>query len=297
MTEAQQTVLVCPQLEAPKRLKVGIVYDVVDLRTGECVKGGSTEQPLLKRWQQSPYYGGRGKFIGYGLMEVFRIQQHPLEPGDLFTWRLRVREQRHILSNRYMDSQHLLRNKILPLNGAPDISTLGRIGGEASGRIAKTSGRIQELGFKQGRKNVESGHWARISKLLDRSAAARESGRISVENGWIQALGFKQGRQNVKSGHLARITSIANSAKGGRIGGQTCVETGHIQRIGRAQGQKNVESGHLKQILHDRWHPGISLEKCEVCNLSYSDRVKWSHHRQRHVKYGIASPLCRFCVA
>jgi len=107
-----------------------------------------------------------------------------------------------------------------------------------------------------GRKNVESGHLARIRELPQTKAAQREAGR---ENG------RKNGRKNVESGHLARIRELPQTKvaqrEAGRENGRKSVESGHLDRIrelpqskaaqrenGRKVGRKNVESGQLTRI-------------------------------------------------
>lgn len=216
-------------------MKIGIVYDVVNLSTGECVKGGSTTQKLSERWAQKHYLNGKGKYSGYGLIEAFRIGQQANEPDDLFRWHLYVKEQQHILQSGYKESKHPLRNIQLPLNGVPDAGSLASLGGfrtqELYPNLSKENGR------KGGRKNVESGHLTKIS-----ASGGRVAGRIS---------GPIQGRKNVESGLLARARLLCIG-----VGGRTNAKSGHCARI---SGLGVHANHHVK--------PGILKLGCKYCDL------------------------------
>lgn len=289
-----QRLPVCPPGEASKKLNIGIIYDVVDLRTGECVKAGSTEKSLLQRWNGTLYRGGKGKFDGYGLIEVFRIEQHVDEPDDLFTWRLRVKEQQHILACGYLDSRHPLHNLHLPLSGIPDASTIGRIGG---------------------RMNVQSGHLARIRTPEHQRKAGLISGRKHVESGHIVALGHSQGRTNVENGHLqklrrknlrlmkktqtgifapgmqsiaARLGGVANKQRGTGLCDPTIRAMG-APLGGRVAGRAAVETGRLAiariTANHVRHHEG-DWATCDDCQ-----RIA-RHRRENHLQ---RTNQCRIC--
>jgi hypothetical protein len=81
--------------------------------------------------------------------------------------------------------------------------------------IAKAGGEIA------GKKNVESGHLARICSA---------GGKIA-------------GKKHAESGHMSRMGKI-----GGKITGKKHAESGHTSRMGKIQGKKNVESGHMSRI-------------------------------------------------
>jgi hypothetical protein len=87
-------------------------------------------------------------------------------------------------------------------------------------------------GTLQGRKNVESGHLARIQKL-GASLGGKITGNITKE----RRIG---------------IFALGMAAVGGRIQGKKNVESGHISRLGTIQGpiqgNKNIESGHLARL-------------------------------------------------
>jgi hypothetical protein len=63
-----------------------------------------------------------------------------------------------------------------------------------------------------GKKNVESGHWARISSL------------------GAQIGGKTTGKKNVESGHLARVRTKEVQSKAGKIGGKIAVESGRWEK-------------------------------------------------------------------
>ena len=133
-------------------------------------------------------------------------------------------------------------------------------------------------GKTQGTRNRDSGRWAEVSKLCDRS-----------ENGKAQ------GKRNVESGHWARISqrSATDRAEVSQRVGKAAVvnRTGIFapenlgkgcHAGGKVSGKMNVESGHMEkmQLLarHRRWHVlgsfmamrGIWVDpkpspKCDLC--------------------------------
>jgi len=138
--------------------------------------------------------------------------------------------------------------------------------------MAKSPGRVL-AGQIQGRKNVESGHLARVAPMGGRIAGPKVA-KTNTASGQIQSLGRIQGRKNVESGQLARICSA-----GGRIAGRKAVESGHLVRLqelpqtktaqrnnGRLQGRKNVESGHLARVRMMQANPSKEeIERLHKC--------------------------------
>ena len=77
--------------------------------------------------------------------------------------------------------------------------------------------RQSQGGYVQGRRNAESGHMARIQKMVDHSAAGKKGSATCKERG-VNAFfdpelkkdiaklgGAAQGKANVESGHIARL--------------------------------------------------------------------------------------------
>lgn len=83
-------------------------------------------------------------------------------------------------------------------------------------------------GAESGRKNVQSGHWDRITEV-GRTIGGHVAGRIAVESGQLSSV-----RTTVDS-----ASWIPLQAKGCRIGG-------------RVQGPKNVASGQLARARQAR---------------------------------------------
>jgi hypothetical protein len=66
----------------------------------------------------------------------------------------------------------------------------------------------------QGGKNRDNGHWAKVSQMVDRVAAAKKAGKIAVETGQVYTIstpescsqgGKTQGNREVENGHFAKI--------------------------------------------------------------------------------------------
>lgn len=143
------------------------------------------------------------------------------------------------------------------------VSNAGKIGGKRTYELhpemfAENSRKGGAIGGRiAGRKNVESGHLARISSL---GAAAA-------------------GRKAVESGHLARISSL-----GGKVSGRQNVENGHLERIrhlaGRVSGRKHAQSGFM-----DRIRP-----------LGAAKGGRAASHLIWHVRRGIVNPKCSLCA-
>jgi hypothetical protein len=142
--------------------------------------------------------------------------------------------------------------------GSDDYKNMGTIGGPIGGR-----------------KNVESGQFARMRELPQSKEAQRRRGRQTVESGQLAQMrelpqtkeaqrrvgrtqGPIQGRKNAENGHLVRIGSIGGrttkkngagffapgmAAKGARSQPRTAKVAG-----GKAAGRWAVESGHLARI-------------------------------------------------
>jgi hypothetical protein len=75
-----------------------------------------------------------------------------------------------------------------------------------------------------GTKNRANGHWARISQMVDRVAAAEKAGQIAVE-----------------SGQVYEIQNHEASVRGGKTQGKIAVQSGQWEMV-RPLG------------LHNRWH-------------------------------------------
>jgi hypothetical protein len=99
---------------------------------------------------------------------------------------------------------------------------------DGKGIFARTPDQIIEDARKggnvQGPKNRDSGHWARVSQLSDRVAAAEKAGAIAVETGQIY-----------------EIRSYEASVRGGKTQGKIAVDTGHWEKV-------------APRGLHVRWH-------------------------------------------
>jgi hypothetical protein len=133
-----------------------------------------------------------------------------------------------------------------------------RAAAAVAGKKSSESGRIQELGRIQGRKNVESGHLSRI---------CREGGRIGGK-----IAGKISGRIAKESGRLLKISSL-----GGKVAGRMAVESGHMARMqrlgGKVIGKRNAETpGYMSKLAtignHNRYHlkrPGGFNPNCKLC--------------------------------
>lgn len=119
----------------------------------------------------------------------------------------------------------------------------------------------REARRNNGRKNVESGHLARIRNLPQTKIAQR-------------IAGLKAGRRSVESGHLDRIRELPQTKAAQR-------ESGHINgcMYGRANGYKAVKSRQLSQArkrAQETWNG--SPENLQVLARINADsqKVKWS---------------------
>jgi hypothetical protein len=99
---------------------------------------------------------------------------------------------------------------------------------DGKGIFARTQEQVIEDASKGGtivgRKNVESGHWAKVSQMADRVEAAKKAGKIAVE-----------------TGQIFEIWSLEASQRGGKTQGNNAVESGQWDNV-RPFG------------LHVRWH-------------------------------------------
>jgi hypothetical protein len=109
----------------------------------------------------------------------------------------------------------------LTLSGSIDYGNAGIIGGNK----ALESGQIASLGRIQGRKNVENGHLALITRKENQSKGGKTQGQKNLESGHLAIIasqggkvgGKVAGRKNVESGHLAAIRNEENQSKGAKI--------------------------------------------------------------------------------
>ena len=106
-------------------------------------------------------------------------------------------------------------------------------------------GRTQ--GLIQGKKNVESGLWAKVV-----SAGGKASGRSKslLKMAANARNGERFGKWSVESGHLAAQRTPEHQSEAGRAGGNVAVSTGQIH-----------------QALHVRWHVkrDIVNPNCKFC--------------------------------
>jgi hypothetical protein len=94
----------------------------------------------------------------------------------------------------------------LTLPGSHDYEIMGNIGGPIGGSIS---------GPGNGRKNVESGHLARICTKEVQSKGGRTQGRNAAAiPGHMAKAGRISGLKSVESGHLASIQTKENQSKG-----------------------------------------------------------------------------------
>lgn len=202
------------------------------------------------------------KFLGVELPQPIREEfevQNWIELNELETiWMFRYHTWRG-----YQDGMNL------QIPGAEDYRSISKFGGQSaveSGQLEKArnypnrkerwaeilqSTDVKESrkrnGLKQGRINVESGHWDKISKLSDRISAAKKAGAIAVATGQILRIQTKEGS----------------------LKGALNQKTEDKVRGGVTQGNRNVESGHLekarKTALHIRWHVKRNLISPTCC--------------------------------
>jgi len=153
-----------------------------------------------------------------------------------------------------------------------------------------------------GRKNVESGHWARLQQLPQTKAARQRTGYIArltglrhKQNGTSifamtaeerAAAGSKGGRvasrKNVESGQFFRMKALPQTKEAQRKVGRKAVESGsgifamttaERAAAGSKGGRKVVRSGQFARTralgLHTRWHANRNIvnPKCALCAL------------------------------
>lgn len=89
------------------------------------------------------------------------------------------------------------------------------LGGKMGGKANVDSGWSKELGFLQGNKNKESGHWDKV-KILGQAFAkenGRKQGLRNIESGHLERL--NQGNKNTENGHLTRLNHFQWHVKRG----------------------------------------------------------------------------------
>lgn len=116
-------------------------------------------------------------------------------------------------------------------------------GGKKGGAVNVKTGQIISLGYKQGKKNKENGHWDKI-KIL---------GNVFDSN-W----GRKQGLKNVANGHLASLDQGRKNAE----------KPNYMSEIGKLGGKKG---GAI--VSHTRWHVkrNIVNPNCSLCQKAGRD--------------------------
>lgn len=144
--------------------------------------------------------------------------------------------------------------------------------------IIKLHGSIKG-GKTQGGINRDSGRWAEVSKLCDRSRNGRAQGKRNLESGHWALISQRSATDRAKVSQRVGKAAVVNrtgifapdydKSESGREGG-------------RVAGRMNVESGHMErmQLLarHRRWHVlgsfmamrGIWVDpkpspKCDLC--------------------------------
>lgn len=219
------------------------IYNVVD-QTGKIVKIGSTIRTLARRSTQNPYNNKKYKNCRLTLRREFECDDR-----DFGLILLRVREQfeisrAHLWEKGWNETEpvrDLLRNMCE--------RTSSVLGGKISGR-----------------KNVENGHWFKITSS-GAGGKTGAGGKANVLSGHIQKLGLKygpiRGRKNVENGSITAL-GLKNAKTLGYM--SNCGKIG-----GTVSGPKNAAmmniSGAAKKGLHNRWHVsrGILNLNCCLC--------------------------------
>ena len=103
----------------------------------------------------------------------------------------------------------------------------------------------REGGKIQGARNIETGHWQRISQMVDRVAAGKRAGALAKATGRIYTI----------KTYESSLKGALNQRKEDKARG------------GRTQGFKNIQSGHLEKIRHIKNHVNRSVivETCRFC--------------------------------
>lgn len=113
---------------------------------------------------------------------------------------------------------------------------------------AKENRKIQ--GFKQGKKNVESGHWATLRTREIIMMGAKAAGALAAKTGQINKI----------KTYESSLKGALNQKKEDKVRG------------GVTQGTKNVANGHLERVRktapHIRWHVkrGLVSPTCKFCS-------------------------------
>lgn len=202
--------------------KIGLVYHVVDKTTGSVVKVGSTITTLACRWK----YYNKNKFSNHYLKEVHRIVSSELdwyEKGNSrcpFLWHLIASEHLEIIKQGTW-KKGKLSNQVSPLDqkyfGYCDAHLdTARMGALNQSREDKARGGYIQ-GPIQGKKNLESGLWARVVSLGGRASGKSKSLAKLAANA---KNGGRFGRWSVESGHLADLRTPEHQSRAGKAGGR-----------------------------------------------------------------------------
>ena len=263
--------------------KIGRIYHVVDKTTDEVVKVGSTIQTLENRFD-STY---RKKYSNHSLKEARTIESSEYdwyEPRNgycPFLW--------HLVAVEHLEMLKMGTFRKGPLSNLQ--SPLDQKFRGFDGISFGPSG-----GFISGRKNVESGHIARLGRSGVGGRRAHELhpdlfkqiGQKNIDSGHIQALG----RKNVETGWLDKIRDPEASSRNAKIQGLKNVETGHMDRM-REKLTFNILSeagkkGGAKAGI-------IAVQTGQLAKNRTPEHQRYASHSRWHVKRGIVSPTCELC--
>jgi hypothetical protein len=165
------------------------------------------------------------------------------------------------------------------------------------------SDEYQNMGRIGGRKNVESGHLAKIRELPHAKAAYRENGRKAVESGQLDSIRElpqskatyrENGHKAVESGHVAKILELPQTKAAQRESGRKNVESGHLAKIRelsrelpqtkagqREGGRKAVESGQLASVCAKGGRIGGRVGMCMRWNIRCNKPCVCGKHEQK----------------
>lgn len=165
-----------------------------------------------------------------------------------------------------------------------DGSIGGRIGGKINGKI-------------QGKRNVESGHLARICSMGGK-VGGKIAGRIAVESGQIQMLA----RKTVESGQLAHNCKTANHIrwhiKRNVINSQCkFCNPNTLDTICTVEGCNRPSRTQQLCLVHYqrlRKHGDVNHRRNTRINVE-SGQIRTLNHLRYHVRRNIINPKCIYC--
>lgn len=234
---------------------VGRIYHVVNKTTGEVIKVGSTIHTISKRQSNHDY---RKNYKDCILIEAYAIQSseldwyEPKNPYCPFVWHLFASEHMEILrcntfrKGKGSNQQSPLDQKFFGLDGY----VCGLAGGLNQKKEDKARGGHTQ-GLIQGKKNVESGLWARVVSLGGQASGRSKSPAKQAANA---KNGERFGNWSIESGHLASLRTPEHQSKAGRAGGK----------------KGGPAANHL------RWHlnRGIVNPQCALCREATNGSIQ-----------------------